>query len=117
MNEVNEYIYNAAPNDELYVGVYSFLKPMLFIRDPHLAHEISVRDFNYFQDRLKEQPSANGRLIYGVPGLRGEEWRMVRNKLVPAFSSGKLKKMYSLIDECAELLVEYHLRLVLFYIY
>jgi cytochrome P450 len=107
--QIHEYIYKAANPDESYVGMYNILKPVLFIRDPELIHQITVKDFSYFHDRQKAT-KAGGRLIYSVAALDGEEWKSVRNKLIPTFSSSKMRKMYSLIEECAEMLVEQHLR-------
>jgi len=39
--------------------------------------------------------------------LRGTKWRIVRSKLTPTFTSGKMKMMFSLITECAEHLQQY----------
>ncbi|KAJ8871193.1 hypothetical protein PR048_027499 [Dryococelus australis] len=34
--------------------------------------------------------------------LKGKRWRHVRIKLAPAFTSGKIKKMFHLINKCGE---------------
>jgi cytochrome P450 len=34
--------------------------------------------------------------------LRGQKWREVRSKLLPTFTSGKIKAMLPLMIECAE---------------
>jgi cytochrome P450 len=109
LEQIHEDIYNGANPDESYVGMYNVLKPVLFLRDPELIHQITVKDFSYFHDRQKA-PQAGGRLIYSVAALEGEEWKSVRNKLIPTFSSSKMRKMYALIEECAEMLVDQHFR-------
>lgn len=109
LEEIHDAIYKAKP-DEPYVGVYNILRPVLFIRDPELIHQVTVKDFTYFQNRGEEAATTGGRLVYSVFALRGEEWKTVRNKLIPTFSSSKLKKMYSLIERCAQMLMENHLR-------
>lgn len=108
IEQIHEDIYKTEPN-EPYVGIYNMLKPVLLIRDPELIHRITVNDFSYFHDRQKTS-TEGGRLIYSVAALGGEEWKTVRNKLIPTFSTGKMRKMYDLIDECAKMLVEQHLR-------
>jgi len=36
-----------------------------------------------------------------LPGLKGDEWREMRNKLSPAFTASKLKNMFPHISKCA----------------
>jgi cytochrome P450 len=42
-----------------------------------------------------------------LPGLKGDEWREMRNKLSPAFTASKLKNMYPHISKCASQLAKY----------
>lgn len=109
LEQVHEDIYRATDPNTRYVGIYNVLKPVLFVRDPELIHQITVKDFSYFHDRQKA-PKVGGRLIYSVASLDGDEWKNVRNKLIPTFSTSKMKKMYGLIEESVESLVDQHLR-------
>lgn len=36
---------------EPFIGVYSFLRPMLLARDPELIRNILIKDFSHFTDR------------------------------------------------------------------
>mgnify|MGYP000907628393 CR=1 FL=1 len=107
--DIYDRIYHAKPH-EPYVGVYNLLKPVLFIRDPALIHQITVKDFSYFHERLKRSADAGGLFDKTVDKMEEEEWKTVLNKLLPIFSGSKMKRMYNLIQECADLLVEEHLR-------
>ena len=37
----------------------------------------------------------------------GEKWKALRSKMSPTFTTGKIKRMFNLIDESAKRLVEY----------
>nr|CAD7195288.1 unnamed protein product [Timema douglasi] len=39
-------------------------------------------------------------------GQKGPTWRHLRVKMTPTFTSGKMKKMFYLVDECAQMLTE-----------
>jgi cytochrome P450 len=42
-----------------------------------------------------------------LPGLKGDEWREMRNKLSPAFTASKLKNMFPHISKCAAQLAKF----------
>ncbi|KNC33651.1 Cytochrome P450 6a9 [Lucilia cuprina] len=74
----------------------------------HIKRKLSylIKDFNNFTDRglysnEKDDP-LTGRLFL----LDGAEWKNMRSKLSPTFSSGKMKGMYELVLKQAEELVE-----------
>jgi len=85
-----------------YIGFYLMDKPILLIRDPELVKNILVKDFNYFNDRyINADP--NDRLGYAsLFFLRNPDWKIVRNKITPFFTSGKMKKMFNLMIQCGK---------------
>lgn len=70
------------------------------VRDPELIRSILVKDFAHFTDRIqycnKEKDPLSGHLAF----LPGPEWKDIRGKLTPAFTSGKLKAMFSTLLDC-----------------
>ena len=91
-------IYNEH-SDKPYVGIFSFDKPSLLIRDVELVKNILVKDFQYFMDRTisfedKFHPIFGNNLAV----LKGQLWRHIRTKLTPVFTSHKMKMMFYLVD-------------------
>ncbi|KAJ9581448.1 hypothetical protein L9F63_023380 [Diploptera punctata] len=93
--------YDAFPN-EPYMGIYEFNKPALLIRDPELIRQVLIKDFVHFQDRGvtydEELEPLSAHLLF----LTGSRWKNLRAKLTPTFTSGKIKMMYHLMEECAQ---------------
>ena len=94
-------------SDKPYVGIFSFDKPSLLIRDPELVKNILVKDFQTFMDRNVSAEEELDPLFANVLSfLRGQLWRHLRTKLTPVFTSGKMKKMFYLVDTCGKELAD-----------
>lgn len=90
-----------------YIGFYIFAKPFLIVRDRELVKNVLVKDFNYFADRYGS-PDTNDRLGYAnLFFIKNPAWKVLRAKLTPIFTSGKLKKMFELMLECGNNLDTY----------
>ena len=94
-------------SDKPYVGIFSFDKPILLIRDVELVKNILVKDVQFFIDRVisideKLDPLPSSVLFV----MKGQRWRHFRTNLTPVFTSGKIKKMFCLVDTCSKELAE-----------
>jgi cytochrome P450 family 6 len=94
-------------SDKPFVGIFSFDKPSLLIRDPELVKNILVKDAQYFRDRMisfseKLDPLFSNSLI----AIKGQRWRYLRTNLTPVFTSGKMKMMFDLVDSCGKELAD-----------
>ncbi|KAL7297660.1 hypothetical protein TKK_0009326 [Trichogramma kaykai] len=94
--------YDAYP-DEPMIGMYAPRgKPILVLKDPDCIKDVLIKDFNVFSNRglyvNKERDPLNQNLV----NLEHERWRPLRNKLSPAFTSGKLREMFYLMTDCAD---------------
>jgi hypothetical protein len=99
-------IYNEH-SDKPYVGIFSFDKPCLLIRDLELVKNVLVSDFQTFIDHVftadeKIDPIFGNNL--GV--LKGQLWRYLRTSLTPAFTPRRMKMMFCLVDTCGKELVD-----------
>ncbi|KDR10910.1 probable cytochrome P450 6a14 [Zootermopsis nevadensis] len=87
---------------ERFCGVFQFRSPILVVRDPDIIKLVMVKDFPYFQDRRVSFNEKKEPLSAHLLNMRGNQWRRLRAKLTPTFTSGKMKMMFSLMNECAE---------------
>lgn len=80
-----------------YMGIYIFDKPVFLVRDPELIKQILVKDFHVFNDKYASV-DVNDRIGYSnVFLMKNPGWKVLRAKLTPFFTSGKLKRMYELM--------------------
>jgi len=94
-------------SDKPYVGIFSFDRPSLLIRDLELVKNILVKDFQNFTERTfsledKYDPIF-GKVLFG---LNYQIWRHLRTNLTPVFTSRKMKMMFSLVETIGKELAE-----------
>ena len=99
-------IYNEH-SDKPYVGIFSFDKPSLLIRDLELVKNILVKDFQNFMDRtFSFEDKFDPLFCNNLAVLKGQLWRHLRTNLTPVFTSRKMKMMFYLVDNCGKELAE-----------
>jgi len=99
-------IYNEH-RDKTYVGIFSFDKPSLLIRDQELVKNILVKDFQNFMDRtFTIEDRFDPLLGKMLPVLEGQIWHHLRINLSPVFTSSKMKMMFYLVDTCGKELAD-----------
>lgn len=81
--------------------------PFLLIRDPNLIRSILIMDFQHFADRNTYLNEKDGPLSANSGTIRGESWRHRCAKLAPAFTSHKMKLIFSTPRECGNRLQQY----------
>ncbi|XP_061717079.1 cytochrome P450 6a2-like [Cydia pomonella] len=95
-------MYQKYPN-ERFVGYYLMTTPVLILRDPELVKYVLVSDFNHFSSRnmfpMDEHPEP---LLKNLFTSEGDLWKLLRQRMTPAFTTGKLKAMFPLIVARAE---------------
>ncbi|XP_055296745.1 uncharacterized protein LOC129565659 [Sitodiplosis mosellana] len=98
--------------NEPFIGIYSILRPILLVRNTDLIRSILIKDFTHFTDRgvycNVEYDPLSGHLF----ALPGDSWKKLRSKLTPAFTSGKLKAIFSTLLDCGSTLQNYLEKLV-----
>lgn len=91
-----------------FIGAYIFYQPVLIVNDPELIQDVLIKNFNSFHDRPMPDGAAKKYPLVGhLFNVRGKKWRDLRVKLSPTFTSGKLKSMFPIINECGDVLQKY----------
>lgn len=99
-------IYNEYKDKSPAVGFFASVVPTLLITDLELAKTILVRDFAKFDDHGFYYNEEDDPLSAHLGSFEGAKWRVFRTKLSPAFSSGRIKTMFSAIEQIGDRFVE-----------
>ncbi|KFM74679.1 Cytochrome P450 3A11, partial [Stegodyphus mimosarum] len=85
-------------------GHYEGNRAVISVADPVLLRDIFVKDFQFFTGR---RPIGTGNPVSEnmMPNLRGEDWKRVRTIVTPTFTTGKIKRMMSILKDCSKALV------------
>lgn len=88
-------------------GVFMIMRKSLFITDPDLIKDILVKHFDNFHQRGVDIDFKNDPLSGNLFFLDGQDWKNMRAKLSPTFTSGRIKMMFPIVSETADGMVEY----------
>lgn len=99
-------IYEQFKGQAPFAGLYVFIRKSAIIMDLDLIKHILIKDFSNFHDRgifnnVRDDP-LTGHLVT----LEGEQWRAMRNKLTPVFTSARMKYMFPTVVKVGESLGE-----------
>lgn len=108
MHNVYQDIYNKIKYELKlpYCGTFTASTPVLVLTDPEIIKHVLIKDFDVFIDRGFFEPSPDDEpMLKNLFSLVGDEWRKLRNKMSPTFTSGRIKEMFPLIEACGKNLV------------
>lgn len=106
IGEIHKDIYNANSN-EPFVGLYRFFTPDLLIIDPEIIKRVLVTDFKCFQNRINAIHGKPEVLLDNMFSAQYDRWKVMRQKVTPTFTSGKLRNMFKLILDVADEYTKY----------
>lgn len=104
-------IYNRYSEEPL-IGIYSGFQPILVVRDPTFIKDVLIKDFSNFADRKTTVNEKTDTFAANLFSVEARRWRLLRAKLSPTFSSGKLKDMFYLLTQCSNNFGQYLDRLI-----
>jgi cytochrome P450 family 9 len=79
-----------------------------WVQDPELLKHILIKDFDHFVDR-RDLKSPKGDTLFGkmLVSHKGDQWKGLRSKLSPTFTTGKIKRMFQLMNASGKRFVSY----------
>lgn len=94
-------LYNhTVAKNQSFIGVNLFHKPIILLRDPELIKRVLIKDFNCFYERhTSGNPNHDPVGANNMFQVRNPKWRILRQKISPVFTSGKMKKMFYMIEK------------------
>ncbi|KAF2358789.1 Cytochrome P450, partial [Trinorchestia longiramus] len=96
--------YKQHKNDRM-IGLYDWLTPSLTVLEPSLVQTILIKDFDHFIDR-RSFVFNDDVIDEMLTNAKGSHWKGLRSVMSPTFSSGKMKNMFHLVKEKANVLVD-----------
>lgn len=104
---VQRFYLKLKPSGGNYAGLFFLHKPVLLVLNPEFANVILVKDFKYFINRGIYYNRADDPLSANLFFIDDDDWRMLRNKMTPAFTNVKVKLMFNAVYCVASKLVEH----------
>lgn len=102
MSEIIQKVYEECKDKGKIVGFYNLIQPIFLVTDIEIVKIVTVKNFNTFVNRGIFNNEEYEPLSAHLFSIEDDRWRFIRNKISPAFTSGKLKFMYSTISDKAK---------------
>lgn len=89
-------------------GMFQLMQPVYLVRDPELIKHVTVKDFEHFVDLPVFIPEDHEPILTkSLQALKGQKWKDMRSTLSPAFTSSKMKMLFTLISETSKQLTSH----------
>ncbi|XP_073969802.1 probable cytochrome P450 6a17 isoform X1 [Rhodnius prolixus] len=83
-----------------YFGVYEFWRPTLVVQDFNLIEHILIKDFSHFLDHPRWVFDVRSIMHDSLFNMKGEKWRALRYRMIPWFTSNRIKSLFPFLLKC-----------------
>lgn len=87
-------------------GMFFATNPVVVITDLEIAKHVLVRDFDAFRNRGLYHNKRDDPLACHLFTIEDAEWKNMRQKLTPTFTSGKMKNMFETVLKVSDLMIK-----------
>lgn len=87
-------------------GIYIYIRKMVMLTDLEMVKTVTIKEFDSFTSKGMYSNKKDDPLSDSLIFLNGDEWRLLRRKMSPSFTSGKIKMMFSTLDDISDRLVD-----------
>lgn len=92
--DINQRLYQKFKDIAPFAGLYMLIQKTAIVFDLDLIKTILIKDFSNFRDRGSFNNVRDDPLTGNLLTLEGEDWRAMRTKLSPIFTSARMKYMF-----------------------
>lgn len=107
LSEITLAAYKKYKSKAKVLGLYFYTTPVVYALDLEVIKHVMIKDFNNFHDRGLYMNTKVDPLSGHLFSLEGLEWKNMRAKLTPTFTSGKMKMMFSTVLDISDQMIEY----------
>ena len=82
---------------------------MFYVKDPEMIKQVTIRDFDHFQDGGFFAPEISRMEVnnFGLGNLSGDHWKSVKASISPAFRLKNMKAMVPSLDQISKQLIKH----------
>lgn len=85
-----------------FIGLFDFTQPTYMVRDPELIRQLTIKNFDHFQDHRVIVDSDTDKLFgNSLLMMKGQKWREMRATMSPVFTGSKMRQMCELVSDSA----------------